>query len=174
MSNKKSKNKTKNLISFALYTLMLKHEYEELTVKEICEKANVSRMSFYRYYSKKEDIFIDYTDERFEEFYEKVHKMNDLTTYTFILEMFKFIKQYSRQLKMLRKAKKEFLLLNQFNNYAAYVTRNIKTERFEEKRNNPLYPSYVAGGMFNILMIWLDNDLKTSPETMTEMLHNII
>ena len=72
MSNRKAKNKTKGLISLALYSLLLRKNYEDISVKEICERAGVSRMSFYRYYNKKDDIFVDYCDARFEEFYEGV------------------------------------------------------------------------------------------------------
>ena len=65
----KTRHKTKDNISLAVYVLMLKRPYEEISVKEICERAGVSRMSFYRYYNNKEDIFVDYCDERFEDFY---------------------------------------------------------------------------------------------------------
>ena len=60
MSNKKARIKTKNLISLGLYSLMLRHNYDEISVKDICEKAGVSRMSFYRYYNNKDDIFKDF------------------------------------------------------------------------------------------------------------------
>ena len=55
--SKTNKASTKSLISLALYALMLKHDYDTITVKDICSKAGISRMSFYRYFSKKDDIF---------------------------------------------------------------------------------------------------------------------
>ena len=164
MSFNITNNKTKHYISLALYILMQKKEYEELSVKEICEKANVSRMSFYRYYSKKDDIFIDFTDERFEEFYNSIQKIKDLDSYKFVLEMFRYFKKYTRQIRILIKAKKEHLLLAQFNNYATYITRNVKTHRFDELKNNPLYPYYVAGGIFDILMQFVTGKITDSPE----------
>ena len=72
--SKVNKATTKSLISLALYALMLKTDYDNITVKDICERAGVSRMSFYRYFSKKDDIFIDFCDERFEEFYSDITK----------------------------------------------------------------------------------------------------
>ena len=60
------KHSTKDYITIALYYLMSKKDYESTTVTDICNKARVSRMSFYRYFNNKEDIFINYCDERFE------------------------------------------------------------------------------------------------------------
>ena len=76
MDFSKVQNRTKALISLAVYQLMIrKIDYDDITVKDICKTSGVSRMSFYRYYSKKDDIFIDYCDERFAEFYENFLKL---------------------------------------------------------------------------------------------------
>ena len=174
MSYKKSKNKTKGYISLALYRLMLRKDYEEITVKEICERAGVSRMSFYRYYNMKDDIFIDYCDDRFEEFYEKIKELKDYNARTFILEMFRFIKKYSRQLKILQMAHREFMLLDQLNGYAKYIVSNLKTEFFMERKNNPLFPYFFSGGLFNTILYLINTDMKMSAEEATDMLYDMI
>ena len=72
------KHSTKDYITIALYYLMSKYDYDSITVTDICSKARVSRMSFYRYFNNKEDIFINYCDERFEEFFTSIRQKNDL------------------------------------------------------------------------------------------------
>ena len=42
--------RTKKNISLALYALLLRKPYDEISVSDICKKANVSRVSFYHYY----------------------------------------------------------------------------------------------------------------------------
>ena len=69
MNKNQGGRRTKLLISLALYQLMFKYEYDDISVKDICDKARISRMSFYRYFTCKDDIFINYCDERFEEFF---------------------------------------------------------------------------------------------------------
>ena len=173
MANK-IKNKTKGLIALTVYYLMFKKDYEEISVKEICEKAGISRMSFYRYYSKKDDIFVDYCDDRFEEFYNEVHSNPDLTLKEFTYKMFAFIQKYKRQIKVLRKANREFMLLNQLNNYAKYLLSNTKNNEVLERKNNPMYAPFMAGGLFNIVMLWLDSsDPTLTPERLNEMLYEI-
>ena len=174
MSNKRNKNKTKGLISLALYALLLKKDYEEISVKEICTRAGVSRMSFYRYYNRKDDIFIDYCDERFEEFYEGIKDQKDLTLRIFTLETFKFIKKYARQLKVLQTAHREFMLLDQLNSYARYVIANLLSDYLPNQKHNPVFAYFMAGGLFNVLKYWITNGMQASPEEMNNMLYSIL
>lgn len=171
--SKSKKNSTKALISLALYALMLKTDYDNITVKDICERAGVSRMSFYRYFNKKDDIFIDYCDSRFEEFYEKMLKSNVQKPTDFTLAMFYFIKQYERQIKVLQMAHREFLLLDQLNNYAKYILSHLKTDYLTEQRGNTLFAYFMAGGVFNTILFWLNSNLKATPEEMNIMLYRM-
>lgn len=174
MSNRKTKNKTKGLISLALYSLLLKKNYEDISVKEICERAGVSRMSFYRYYNKKDDIFVDYCDARFEEFYEEIKDQKDMSFKDLTLEMFKFIKRYARQLSVLQTAHREFMLLDQLNSYARYMIVNFRSEYLQEQKNNPVFAHFMAGGLFNVLKYWINSGMEASPEDMNNMLHQMV
>ena len=171
--SKSKKTSTKSLISLALYALMLKMDYDNITVKDICERAGVSRMSFYRYFSKKDDIFIDFCDERFEEFYNDMMKQKIHSAPEFTLAMFVFIKKYHRQIKVLQRAHREFLLLDQLNNYAKYILSNLKTEYLLEQRGNNIFAYFMAGGFFNTLLYWLNTNLKATPEEMNIMLYRM-
>lgn len=165
MKTAKTIAKTKNLISLALFQLMLRKDYESINVKEICEKAGVSRMSFYRYHNKKEDIFIDYCDQRFEEFYETYLKDKpNITIESFVMDMLTYFKKYSRQLYILRQAGKETLLLKQFNGYAKYLIAHNKSALVQEQIKNPVMGPFFAGGFFNVLMEWLDDGMEAAPE----------
>ena len=171
--SKTKKATTKSLISLALYALMLKNDYEEITVKEICARAGISRMSFYRYFSKKDDIFIDFCDDRFEEFYEDIIKSGIHSAPEFTLAMFNFIKKYHRQIKVLQLAHREFLLLDQLNNYSKYILSNLKTEYLLEQRGNNIFAYFMAGGFYNIITYWINTNLKATPEEMNIMLYKM-
>ena len=83
------KHSTKDYITISLYYLMSKFDYESISVTDICAKARVSRMSFYRYFNNKEDIFINYCDERFEEFFQII---NDKHIEVIVRQMLKKIR----------------------------------------------------------------------------------
>ena len=119
------KHSTKDYITIALYYLMSKKDYESTTVTDICNKARVSRMSFYRYFNNKEDIFINYCDERFEEFFAEVKEKNITDIRSFMIELFLFLKKYARQVNVLKKAHKENLIVEKFTDYGTYLAQHI-------------------------------------------------
>ena len=49
-------------ISQALYELMLEKRFAEISISEICRRADVSRQTFYKLYESKENILLDYLD----------------------------------------------------------------------------------------------------------------
>ena len=166
--NKKKSPTTKQIISLSLYKLLFKKEYDEITVKEICEEAGISRMSFYRYYDKKDDIFIDYCDERFEEFYELYILEQKQPLRELIISMFAFFKRYRRQIMILKKAHREQLLNAQFDSYARYVLFNSDVPEFVKHKDNHIAASFLSGGALNVLLYWLENDIDKTPEQMAE------
>lgn len=169
----KNQNKTKALISLAVYQLMLrKIDYDDITVKDICKTSGVSRMSFYRYYSKKDDIFIDYCDERFAEFYENFVKLENKTAQKFILGMFDYFEKNARQLLILKKAKKETLLMQQFDSYSRYCIASWAPIR-QEAYYSSVVPSFLSGGFFNVLMAWVNEGMKESKEEVAEKLFRL-
>lgn len=173
VKTKKYKNRTKAYINMALFALMQKKDYDDISVKEICEKAGVSRMSFYRYYMMKDDIFINYCDERFEEFYDGIGEIENLDLNTFSLEIFKFVYKYMKQIKILFMAHREFMLLEQLNSYARYVFANLKSDFLPTEKNNPVYAFFMAGGLFNVIVYWVNSPTPVSPEKLNDMLYSI-
>lgn len=173
MKTAKSIDHTKNLISMSLVSLMFKRNYEEITVKEICDKAGVSRMSFYRYFDRKEDVFVDYCDARFEEFYSQYLNKDTVPLDEFALDTFKYFKKYNRQLMMLRRAGKEQILVKQFNGYAKYLLMHNKDNIAFDELKNPVIGPFIAGGLYNVLAVWLDDGMEQSPEEMRDLLMEI-
>ena len=170
MKTQKTINHTKDLISLALVQTMLKKEYENITIKEICHRAGVSRMSFYRSYNSKDDIFLDFCDARFEEFYSEYLRNPYLTLEEFIVSMFRFFKKYFRQLLILRRAGKETILINQFNGYIKYLIAHNTSDIIQAQVRNPVIGPMFGGGLYNVLMIWLDTGMEKTPEEMTKLI----
>ena len=54
--------RTRQLLSAALFELMLELRYDEITVQHIIDRANVGRSTFYAHYLDKEDLLVsDFT-----------------------------------------------------------------------------------------------------------------
>lgn len=170
-----SRKNSKTLIAIAIYQLLYRFPYGKITVKMICEKAGVSRMSFYRYYSTKEDIFINFSDERFEEFYELYMKNNDGLTIEFFIEnVIHYFHIYSRQIKLLEKADKMAILITQFERYASYLMNHVKSLALAKYKANPLAVPYFAGALSNVLVYWSKHNFKESEVDMANYFNELV
>ena len=166
--------RTKKNISLALYALLLRKPYDEISVSDICKKANVSRVSFYHYYDKKDDIIIQFSDEKFAEFFDNFTKLEVLTFEDLIVEMFKYLKKISRQLTILRYAQKENIMLEQFHSYGRYIFSNTKTNTLLENKDNQFLIPFLVGGIFQVIMKWLDEGMVTPPEEIAKAVFEIV
>ena len=167
------KHSTKDYITIALYYLMSKYDYDSITVTDICSKARVSRMSFYRYFNNKEDIFINYCDERFEEFFASIKEKHVEDMMSFLVEIFLFLKKYARQVTVLKKAHKENLIVEKFTDYGTYLAKHIDLTIDNNPMANRIIAAFLAGGTANILLLWFELGLDVPPKEMAEMAYNI-
>lgn len=174
MQNIEQIQKTKRLISLSLCSLIMKKEYENISVKEICDKANISRMTFYRYYNNKDGIFVEFSDARFEEFFGQCKKEKDMTNEKFILDMFLFFKRYGRQLLILKKAKKESILMPQFHSYIKYFVNHAKNITLIKNKKDDIEIAFVAGGLLSVIIAWLNDNLSTPPEKMASSFLKVV
>lgn len=170
----KKLSKSQNLITLALYKKMLRKDINQITVSEICTYAGVARMSFYRSYNSIDDIFVQYCDACFEEFYEEYQKIENPTGYEFVTLVFTKMKQYSRQIKVLHKANKDFILFKRFETYTTYVVKKLKLEENTFINFNPLTSHFLAGGFYGVMLHWIENDFKKSPNEMAQDLISIV
>lgn len=164
---------TKDYITISLYYLMSKYDYESISVTDICAKARVSRMSFYRYYNNKEDIFINYCDERFEDFFQIINDKHIEDIYTFLLEVFNYMKKYARQVTILKRAHKENLLVEKFTDYGSYLASHMSLTTENNLVNNRIVAAFLAGGIANVLLLWFELGLDLPPQEMAKMAYSI-
>ena len=89
-------------ISEALIRLMETKAYEDISVTEICRMAGVSRMTYYRNYRSKREIFSDYMKMIVDEFV-RVQKAKDLKvrSYEMILAGFLYFCNFNTEIYFL-------------------------------------------------------------------------
>lgn len=169
MNNKKETTTlVKKCIVDALIILMNEKEFDQISITEICNKASVSRMAYYRNYYTKKDIIIEYLKDIAEDFKIESYKWKDKNEYTnknVIHFLFTYFKKYSYFIKTLRKANLSGLLQEYLNFYLENETNILKKNDPYEKYHMYSY----AGALYNVYMKWIDNDMKESINEMTEI-----
>lgn len=156
----------KECIVEALIKLMNEKSFDDITITELCNKAGVSRMSYYRNYYDKKDIIKVYLDDISKKFKEETHKLIDFNIYTnknVINYLFTYFKKYNYFFKTLIKANLSGMLQETLNKY---LEEEIKVEKLSTYEKYHMY-SY-SGALYNVYIKWIENDMKESVEELSE------
>lgn len=146
----------------ALFDLMKKKDYNEISITEITNKAGVGRVSFYRNFNSKEDIIKKWIDNTTNNFLNtsNINYKKDSTT-DFFSKLFTHLEKYKEYSFLIYKANLTHLLKNEFEN------RILKI--YEKEYSN--YKSYfLAGGIFNVYYYWIINGCKETPKELANKL----
>ncbi len=151
----------------ALIELMKTCEYHAISITDITRKAGVSRMTYYRNYTSKEDILNSYMDEIAERIRSKLQEpRSSRSLYRYYLTLFESLGRESDiGVAALRANLGELILY--------HINRRIdppKTPAPASKYRQLFY----AGAFYNIFMEWLRGGMAESCEEMAQCCCDII
>ena len=137
-------------------------DYSEITITDIAKKSGMSRMTYYRNYSSKDDIIIQYIDDVATSIHDVIEKSgvsNDVFTYYKML--FEGLGVYSDIAIVAYNAHLGDIILDAINKNMLLTFPPSTDEHIKVYKRY-----YYAGAFFNILIEWLRNGKKETPEHM--------
>jgi AcrR family transcriptional regulator len=163
----------KECIFTSLMLLMKEKDFEQISITDITKKAGVSRMSYYRNYDNKKDIIIDYLDHLFIEYINELKAYKDLTAYQFAHQYFIYFRKQEELMKNLIKADLSNLILERFDKYLYVIFKKIISKTYPVKINK-YHISYTSGGLYKVLVHWINSGLVESDEEMAKVFCSFI
>jgi len=153
-------------ITDALLILISKKPFEDISITELCAKAGVTRMSFYRNFSDKEDVLRrmirKITDGFLEE--SKISYSSD-TLEQYLVKLFGHMQRNQETLELISKAGMLHLVKDEFERVFLAAHRN----EYDEYKS-----CFLAGGMFNAFRLWLERGCREGPEELSRKLNDIL
>jgi len=159
----------------SLIETMDEKEFSKITIKEVVNKAEVGRATFYRNFDYLEDVFRFELNKKFEELYQYLKKYyKSKPTYFlsfFITPFLKFWYLDSNIIEILMKTEKINLLHEYFEDL---LKRGIN----EYDGAEPIIIDHLgyflavrSGIAINILLEWIKNEKTEAPEKLIEIIH---
>ena len=153
-------------IKTALLQLMRKKSFHHISITELCEKAGVSRMSFYRNFDSKEDVLKRWCAEITDKFVAESginYRHNPLKPY--FNTLFTHVLQY-----------REMSFLLHRDGLLWIVKDDIDRVFFETYAG--VYDEYkmhfITGGIFDVYRFWIETGLRETPEELALKLSEIL
>ncbi len=162
MNNTEKNSYVIQQIAQSTIELLKEHELSDISIRQITDKAEVSRNSFYRNYKEKEDILFAYIQNLLAAWRTEYDKSNHDSNAELYGSLFAHLKKHSDFYILLKKRGLFHLLLKvlleesgakpDYDNMAAYVT------------------SFIAYGTFGWIDEWIGRGMQESAETMEALL----
>lgn len=157
--------KTKRRLANALATLLEDKTMDEITVIEICEKADINRMTFYKHYSDKYELLSDSTSLIGDYIYESLDKAEGIADdpAKYCIELINIIigiceekKGFIRRLSLENNALAASIISDSLQ--AGVEKILIKFKRHKKNRMPNRYTAaFLTGGASRMIMTWLPN-----------------
>ncbi|MGP4072063.1 TetR/AcrR family transcriptional regulator [Piscibacillus sp. B03] len=176
MSEKLDRRKkyTRKVLKESLISLLNDKPISSVTVKEICELADINRSTFYTHYSDQYDLLAKMEEEVAEDLVQYLNSYS-LKTEEESLKMTQKLIEYIADNKYM------FEILLHDNADPMFEKKMINiAKRFimfnwmEEHNVDSVYSRYlstfVVSGAINVIKDWIDNEMDKTPREMAEMI----
>ncbi|MDF2801617.1 MAG: hypothetical protein K0S61_1520 [Anaerocolumna sp.] len=159
---------TKKVIKEALLSLLNEHPLDKITVKEICDIADINRATFYRYYTDTYNLFESIEEELIQKaFPEGVTSIDNYKLLYIIYENQGFYKEFFRshvESPYIRKVIKE--------KYDEILLMVMKNDKHKEQLFRYTF-EYMLHGILGLLKDWVNNGCVESPNEFGDIIFEI-
>lgn len=173
--------RTRQLLQDALIALILEKGYDKITVKDIIDRANIGRSTFYAHYLDKDDLMESSVEKLKEEIEEHFISSGDADAQNMMmpsLVLFQHTqKQHHLYKAMIGGGGIEIVVKAIRDGLMAHARAHFEgAERAGKELAIPMdvLVTHLAGSLQNLLTWWLDNDMPYPPERMNEIYMQLV
>ncbi len=171
--------KTREAIFKAFIELLSKKNFEQITVGEIIDCADVGRATFYAHFETKDFLLKELCEELFCHLFDAMDKEKSGHKHIFdcdapdsvFLHLFQHLQKNDNNILELLSCKNNELFLQYFKINLVNLVKS-QLSLFESRKNGKLpdsfWVSHIAATFVETVRWWVDNGIKESPEEITE------
>ncbi|MDD6275413.1 MAG: TetR-like C-terminal domain-containing protein [Clostridia bacterium] len=147
----------------------------KISVRELCEKAELNRSTFYAHYNEPKDLLIELEEELLQstkEHLEKIGAENDLGAHRYILSFLKYIKDNDKFFRTLLINSADPTFHSRFMQQSIIQFIENLEISFSKDIEQYVY-SYILNGSSGIITQWIRSDYEADENTICELLFAI-
>lgn len=177
----------------ALLELIKEKDYDDISIEEITERANVGRTTFYLHYKDKEDLLME---EISAIMYERAQTLSEIPFSVWVpvseedlkknmalqplLLVFEHIKNNSELYYLLLKSTNSSKIVDRIRKVSTdaivkFVEAKMETDPIPLLSEVPIefFAAFFSGALISIVGWWITEDMRHSPEEVTNMFRSL-
>lgn len=164
--------KSQQRILEAMLNLMEEEKYDDITIKNICKKADISRQTFYYLFNSKDEIVIYHLNDFFEELEQFINDKKIITLYDLIFTYFSAIDNNKNiktfiHISTIMPIFIDILLKFMGKIHILKTNRSMNKDDFYANR-------FLSSGLNSIFLFWLENNKEISLHELVTIIENIL
>lgn len=169
---------TKMVLQDSLFELMEKKPITKITIKELCENADINRTTFYAHYTDQYDLLTKIEDETIswakEAISNLISKTDKNENIKILEEIFQYFVENSKHLKILMSEKGDINFQKQvFTIIYQQLGISSLAAQYKDLSLREDYFVFVINGSIGLLQHWLKNGMNRSAKDMAEIIYNM-
>ncbi len=175
--------RTRQLLRGALFSLIQEKGFEQLSVQDIIDRANIGRATFYAHFDNKEDLLVSGFDglraslkQRQREALSRGSSVEERVL-AFSHEMFAHANEYRDVFRAMAGKRSGAMIQHLVHRLLVDLVRDDVKAIVPRDHANPVpaeaLVQFVTGGMFGLLMWWLDGKMQLSAEELNGLFRRL-
>lgn len=156
----------------SLLQLMEEKPYKNITVKELTERSDLARQTFYQLFDSKEEILEYHLDYLFQNYLQEMHNLKLLTTSELTRLYFVFAEQNERFIRLLIQNDLISILNNKFNSYLGEIMNLLKLE--QDVILDQYATAFLSSGLVGILVFWFNHDKNLTIDELAALVYGML
>ena len=188
--------RTRQALQSALLELTKEKEYDDISVEEITERANVGRATFYLHYTDKEDLLLQYFGEMADDMVQLISQLpfsewlpasKELKGHTNedepllpLVMVFQHMYEYADFYRVLLESENSSRIVERIrrissDNIVKFAQTKLQNDPIPVLYEVPIefLASFFSGALLSIVVWWLEEDMKHSPEDVARMFRRL-
>ena len=169
-------HKTKRSLSEALVGLIKEKRFDDITVQNVIDRAEVGRSTFYSHFRDKEDLFQQDWERFLDAFAEHIDwQKAGRGPFIPVAFLFQHLQEYHEFYRGLVRSRKSDAV---FKTGVAHLGKRLEESlgRLIKKQPTrvpiPIVANYLATELFALLKWWLDRQMPYPPQRMDQIFHD--
>ena len=166
---------TRMMLRESLVDLLYERDISKVTVKQICERADINRATFYAHYANPYDLFEKIGNELFDNLHSYLQEFPETALgalpVSTVEKILLYIKENQKLCKHLLSERGDVNFQKRIMNLVSQssVSHSLMKELFL-KPEKEYIPAFIVNGCIGAIQEWMEDDFKKSPRDMAELL----
>jgi AcrR family transcriptional regulator len=171
--------RTRDRLGDAMMALLVEKPFDNITVQDVLDRAEVSRSTFYTYFRDKNDLFLSDAEDFFEMMAMSLSRAGDKSERVApVQELFAHIREVRPFYDaLIASGQKQVLLELGQGHFALGIEQRFKeiprARTIPAQRRNAMAHG-LAGQLFSLLAWWIQHDMTSSPKEMDNLFHQLV